>query len=384
MDTGAGHHGRSFLDKDTNGTIGEMIDMQTKVRSTLALLATVGLAACGSAQADGTEDAAANEAYVRVINVEVTTLDTETFIEEIRLTSVAMANQDVEVAAEESGVIRELFADRGDRVEEGAPIAKIDDRLLSTQVAQARAASELANQTWQRRERLWTVDSVGSELAYLEAKFAAEQSAATLEGLEERLSRTVVRSPFTGVLEERMVDVGATVAPGDPIARVVDLNPIKVFAGVPERYARDIEVGAPAELSFDALGGAGFQAEIRYVGATINPGNRTFPVEVQLANSDGAIKPQMVANMALTRHRVDGAIVVPQDALVRVENGYVAYVVVEGEGGEVAEVRALELGATRRNLVVVDSGLAVGDRLVVVGQKSIANGDRVNVVGERD
>jgi multidrug efflux pump subunit AcrA (membrane-fusion protein) len=92
----------------------------------------------------------------------------------------------------------------------------------------------------------------------------------------------------------------------------------------------------------------------------------------------------MVANMALTRRRVDGAIVVPQDALVRVENGYVAYVVVDGEGGEVAEVRALELGASRRNLVVVESGLAVGDRLVVVGQKSIANGDRVNVVGERD
>jgi membrane fusion protein (multidrug efflux system) len=147
--------------------IGEAMNMMVEHRKVLALGTVVVLAACGSAQADGTEDAEASDAFVRVINVEVAEVGTETFVEEIRLTSVAMANQDVMLEAEESGAIVELFADRGDYVREGAWIAKIDDRLLQAQLSQARAAHDLAQQTWDRRKRLWEEDQVGSEIAYL-------------------------------------------------------------------------------------------------------------------------------------------------------------------------------------------------------------------------
>ena len=339
------------------------------------------LAACGLAQADSTEDVPASEEFVRVINVEVSAIQTETFVEEIRLTSVAMASQDVMIEAEESGRILELYADRGDRVQRGAAIVKIDDAILRAQVDQSRAAAELAAQTWDRRKRLFEEDQVGSEIAYLEARAVAEQTAATLVSLEERLSRTVVRAPFSGILDERHVDVGTMVGPGKTVGRIVDLDPIKVFAGVPERYARDVNVGAEALLRFEAIGDEVYTSWIRYVGATINPRSRTFPIEVELSNADGAIKPEMVSNMSIIRQQVDEAIVVPQDALVRVEDGYVVFVVVERGGVKVAEVRNVELGPTRRNLVVVEEGLRVGEDLVIVGQKSVADGDRVNLVG---
>lgn len=354
--------------------------MITMVRKVLTLGGLVAVAACGSAEA-GTEGAAASEEFARVINVEVATVATEEFVEEIRLTSVAMANRDVMLEAEESGVIVELFADRGDRVAAGAPIAKIDDRLLSTQVAQARAAAELANQTWERRKRLWEEDQVGSEIAYLEARYTAEQASATLAGLEERLARTTVRAPFDGVLDERHVDVGTMVGPGETVGRLVDTTPIKVFAGVPERYAPDVRVGAGAQLRFEALGDDVFQARIRYVGTAISQQSRTFPIEVELPNRNGAIKPQMVANMSITRRQVEEAVVVPQDALIRVEDGYVVFVAVDEGGTTRAEERVVELGASRRNLVVIDEGLDVGERLIVVGQKSVAGGDRINIVG---
>jgi len=97
---------------------------------------------------------------------------------------------------------------------------------------------------------------------------------------------------------------------------------------------------------------------------------------------DGRIKPQMVADLALTRRSVENALVVPQDALVRVEDGYVAFVAVERGGYQVAEVRRIVLGPTRRNLVVAESGLEAGERLIVVGQKAVEDGDRINIVGE--
>jgi RND family efflux transporter MFP subunit len=342
----------------------------------------VSAAGCG-ASTGGAEEGAPEE-FVRVINVEALTLEPQQFAEEIRLTSVAVANQDVYVAAEESGVIREIYADRGNRVSQGDSIAKIDDRVLAAQVAQARAAAELAAQTWERRRRLWEDDRVGSEIAYLEARFQAEQTAAQLQALEERLARTVIRAPFAGVLDERLVDVGAMVAPGTPVARLVDLDPIKVFAGVPERYAADVRVGDGATLDFEALDGAPYTARIRYVGATVNPENRTFPIEVSLPNPRGLVKPQMVANMAVTRTTVEDAIVVPQDALIRVESGYVVYVVAERNGATVAEVRDVVLGPSRRNLVVIDEGLAPGEKLIVVGHKEVEDGDRIRVVAEAE
>lgn len=342
----------------------------------------LGLAACGTSEVDGADGDAIAEEFVRVVNVEVRSLERQQFVEEIRLTSIALANQDVLVAAEESGVIREIYVDRGQTVEEGQPIAKIDDRLLAAQVAQARAAADLASQTWDRRRRLWEDDRVGSEIAYLEARFQADQTAASLSALEERLARTVIKAPFAGVLDERRVDVGAMVSPGTPVARLVDLNPIKVVSGVPERYAADIRPGDEAVVQFEVLEGGPFTARIRYVGATVDPGNRTFPIEVELANARGLIKPQMVANMAVTRRTVENAIVVPQDALVRVEDGYVLYVAVERNGESFAEVRDVVLGPTRRNLVVVEDGVTEGERLIVVGQKSVENGDRIRIVAE--
>jgi len=346
-----------------------------------ALASAMAVAACGTAEADSTETGSAAQSFTRVINVEVSTLAPEAFVEDIRLTAVAMANQDVRVAAEETGVIRALYVERGQTVSQGDSIAKIDDTVLAAQVAQARAAADLAAQTWERRRRLWEDDQVGSEIAYLEAKFQAEQSAASLASLEARLARTVIRAPFSGVLDDRYVDVGTMVNPGDAVARLVDLDPIKVVAGVPERYAADVSVGDEAQLDFEVLDGDGFTTRVRYVSATVDPQNRTFGIEVQLPNPRGVVKPQMVANMAVARRSMSEAIVVPQDALVRTENGYVAYVAVERDGSPMVEARTVVLGPRRRNLVVVESGLQAGERLIVVGQKSVENGDRIRIVG---
>lgn len=358
------------------------IDMRGKwIRGGLALVVAAGLAGCGAAAADGTDEGSEGSEFVRVINVEVQTLAARPFAEVIRLTGVARANQDVEVSAEESGVIREIFVEKGSSVREAQALARIDGEILEAQVAQARAAAELAEETWTRRKRLWEEDRVGSEIAYLEARYAAEQTAASLRALEERLERTTVRAPFAGVLDQRMIEVGSMVSPGQALFRVVDLSPMKVVAGVPERYAADVRPGTETTVHFDVLPGDAFEGSISYVGATVDARNRTFPVELRMANPGGLVKPEMVANLEVERRTLEEAVVVPQDALVRVEDGYVVFVVREEGGVSVAERRRVELGPRQRDEVVIMAGVSEGDRLVVVGQKSVADGDRVNVVG---
>jgi membrane fusion protein (multidrug efflux system) len=365
-------------------------DMTTGTRwiRTLSLAGVAVLAACGrggedTGAGDSTPGGDSQPTYTRVINVETMALEARPFSEVIRLTGVVQANQDVTLAAEESGVIREILVEKGNPVRKGQALMRIDDQLLRGQVDQARAQAQLAQETWERRKRLWEEDRVGSEIAYLEAKFAAEQTSANLRVLEERLSRHTIRAPISGVLDSRSVEVGSMVQPGMAVARVISLNPAKVTAGVPERFALDVEKGVEAVVTLEVFPGESRSAEVSYVGATVDPRNRTFPVEVTLDNSDGRIKPEMIASVELVRRAVQDALVVPQEALIRVEDGFVVFVV-DGEGEEaVARVHTVELGPAQRNQVVVRTGLEVGDRVVVNGQKDVADGDRVKVVGER-
>ena len=344
------------------------------------MAATVGLTGCGPAEADGADDAVAVSG--RVVNVEVTRVEPNDFTDVVRLTGTVAANRDVMVSAEESGTITELLVAKGVPVSAGQPIAKIDDRLLASETDRARAQAALARELWERRKRLFEEDQVGSELAYLEARYQAEQAEAALSTLERRLERTLVTAPFGGILEDRLVEVGAMVSPGTPVARVVDLDPLKVEGGVPERYAPDIRSGTAATVTFDAVGGGPYSGTISYVGAAVNPSNRTFPVEFVLPNPGGTIKPEMVANIEIVRSVSEAAVVVPQDALVRAEDGYHVYVVSDEDGVPTVRTRSVSVGASQRNEVVITEGLDAGERLVVVGQRQVAAGDRVRVVDE--
>lgn len=377
--------GRGFEDVETIMTIdgndrrgGSLPRVRAAaVALTVALLMT----ACGRApEAGAIEDQEEDLRSSRVINVEVRTVEPSEFTEVIRLTGTVQANQDVVVSAEESGVIRQLFAEKGRAVSAGQPIAKVDDRILRSQVEQARAEASLATEIWERRRRLWEEDRVGSELAYLEARSTAEQARANLETLEQRLERTTVRAPISGILDDRMVEVGTMVSSGTPVARIVDLTPVKVRGGVPERYAVDVEVGSSATATFDVLGGQSYEGEISFVGAAVDRASRTFPVELVIPNPGRAVKPEMVANVTLVRRGLDAALVVPQEALVRVEDGFQVFVVEERDDELVAVARPVTVGPSQRNRTVVESGLEEGDRLIVVGQHQVAAGDRVRIV----
>jgi len=346
------------------------------------VLVAVSLTACGTdAEAEGPAPAE-GQALGRVINVETSTLEPGDFTEVIRLTGTVEANRDVTVAAEESGVVRALLVEKGTAVREGQPILKIDDRLLASQVEEARARADLASETWTRRKRLWEEDGIGTELAYLEARFASEQAVANLALLQERLDRTTVTAPVEGVLDDRFVEVGTMVSPGTPVARILDLDPVKVTAGVPERYATDVRPGTRATVTFDVLGDSEREGAISYVGAAVNPDNRTFPVEFTLPNPGRTIKPEMVAQVSVVRRELENVIVVPQEALIRVEGGFVVFVIVTRDGQDVAEARPVQTGPSQRNRVVVTEGLEGGERLVVVGQQTVAAEDVVRVVVE--
>jgi RND family efflux transporter MFP subunit len=344
-----------------------------------------GLSACRqadgeTAQHDGAAPAQA-AAGVRVVNVEVTPAAASEFVDFVRATGEVEAINDVTLSAEEGGVIVRLYADKGAVVSQGAPLLKIDDAVLAAQVGEARAAATLAGEQYARQRRVWEEQKIGSEIGLLQAKSGADGAAARLAALEARLAKTVIRAPVDGVFDERTVEVGEMVMPGTPVGRVVGAQRLKVTAGIPERFAPDVRTGANARLAFDVLPGREFTGRVSFVGSSVDPQSRTFPVEVLMDNPGRVIKPNMVANVQVERARLRDVIVVSQDVVLRTETGYQVYVVVERDGASVAEARPVELGPGYENRVVIREGLAIGDRVVTAGQRQVDHGSRVKVLG---
>ena len=341
----------------------------------------VAVAACGGAQGeDAAQDQAESAGYTRVVNVEVAPVEPREFARIIRVTGVAQAMRDVVVSAQEEGVVRRIVRDKGQPIRVGQAILRLDDAILRAQVQTAAAQAGLADELWARRKKLYEEDGIGSEVSYLEARYVAEQNRGNLGALQERLARTTVTAPISGILDARIVEVGSMVSPGTPVARIVQTDSVKILAGVPERYALDLSVGASASVTFDVLVGEILGASITYVGVAVDRDSRTFPVELTLPNPGGRIKPEMVASIAVVQEKLSDAIVVPQQALVAMEEGHVVFVV-EGTGEEtVAVARRVRISASQGNEAVVAEGLEEGDRVVVVGQQGLTAGDRVRIV----
>ncbi len=348
-----------------------------------ALVVAGGLAGCarseqGAVRAD--ERSAQAAVAGRIVNVEVAPAARSRFTDYIRITGEVEALHDVRVAAEEAGVIERFYVEKGQRVAGGAPLAKLDDAVLSAQVAEARAQARLAEETFERQRQLWEEDRMGSEIAYLQAKYGAETAAARLQMLQARWERTVVRAPVAGVFDEKFLEAGEMAAPGAPVARVVAVNRVKIAGGVPERFALSVKAGDPARVTLDVLPGREFTGRISFVGSTVDAANRTVPIEIEMENPDRVAKPRMVANVQIVRIRLDNVIVVPQDVLRRTEDGYQLFVVGERDGHPVAEARLVRPGPSYQNRVVIEAGLAEGDAVIVVGHRLVDDGSHVRIV----
>jgi RND family efflux transporter MFP subunit len=298
----------------------------------------------------------------------------------IHITSAVEAYQDVTVSAEESGVIKEFFVDKGQVLRRGQAIAKLKDDVLVTQLAEAQAAANLAREQFKRQKVLWQRDNIGSELAYLQAKSSADVSNARVNLLKIRLSNTTVKAPINGIFEEKFLETGEMATPGQPIIRLINTDQVRITGGVPERYALFVHPGDSAWITFDFLPGQEYVGLINFVGNAVDNRSRTFPIEIVLDNPHRSIKPQMVAGVNLVREHLDNVITVPRQIVMRLEDGYQLYVAQEFQGKLVAAARRVRLGPNHENRVVVQAGLEVGELIITLGYQQVDHGTPIRVI----
>ncbi len=356
----------------TNGTMKRM--MKWTGLAGLILM----LAACEAIE--DTENNA-NE-RVRQIPVETITIQPGSFEEFIRVGGVTEAVRDAQISAESSGRIQSVV-ERGTVLRQGDVIAEMDDRLSRAQHQAAKTVFELADDTYRRMRTLYE-DEVISTQDYLNAQAQRDQARAQLDQAEKQLQDAHIQAPFDGRVEERFVRSGELINPGMPVVRLVDINPIRITAGIPERFVGEISEGSLVQTQFRALEIPRFETQITYAGNVIDSATRTYPVEIELENLDGRIKPEMVVDLRVKRRTIEDAVIIPRTAVIRDETGLFVFLVVEENGVKVADLVPIRTGSTVGSLVEVVDGLNEGDEVVISGISLLSIGDRLNILNNTD
>ena len=326
-----------------------------------------------------------------------------TYYHYIKLQANIETDQDVQVMPEYSGVIR-LNVRAGQNIGRGQLIGTISDGGLNdelnqakiqvdqvkAQLQQAEIQRDLAKTTYERRKSLWD-KKVGSEMQYLQAKTEFETSEKNVQavqqqvnaaqrgvsGVQARLAKTRLYAPFSGRVEEVITQSGQAVAPGTPVIRLVNPATVKAVANVPETYLPDIKQGSKAVISLPALE-KDFESNVSLVSSAINPGNRTFKVEVPIPDKDGLVKPNLNAELRLNDYTSENAIVLPE-TVVREDGDGKFVLVVENikDGVGKAKKVLVEAGPESNGMVEILSGLKDGQIVITEGPAKLKDGDNV-------
>lgn len=279
----------------------------------------------------------------------------------------------VQLMAETSGTIVKLMKGKGDRVERGDRIAQ-----LSLQDREARRLEALALVKQREIEHNAAVKlaekGYKSETAAAAAEAQLDAAKAALKRMEVEIAQLVIRAPFEGTISARHVQLGAFVGIGDPVVTIVDQDPILIVGNISEREVGSVDVGNQAEATL--VGGRKVEGTVRFISPTADSATRTFRVEVEVDNPDGAIRDGVTAEIRLATGSAPAHRLSP--AVLTLDDRGVLGVRTVGPG-QIVRFRPVSILAEGPDGVWV-SGLPETVEVITVGQEFVKDGEKVRVV----
>ena len=192
-----------------------------------------------------------------------------------------------------------------------------------------------------------------------------------------------VTSTVSGVVVSIPVNAGDTLQTNSVICVIGNLADLRVETYVPERYSVTMHKGLPAQISFEAMPGEFFPAEVDELSPVLDPASRTLRISLRLLpGSGGRVDSRILAGMfatisLVTNSKVDVP-VIPRTALIHTYGNWIVFVVPEDSSA--ARRREVTLGLESETMVEILSGLETGEQVVSEGQNFLADGDAVRIV----
>ncbi|HQI82206.1 MAG TPA: efflux RND transporter periplasmic adaptor subunit [Deltaproteobacteria bacterium] len=325
----------------------------------------------------------------KVFNVKTMTVQKQSLRPYIEAVGNLEPHDQVIVSSEVDGVLKEILVDEGTLVKSGSVLGRISDidYRLAVQAAdaalgQARANLENADTLYGRMKALFGKQAI-SKQEYDNAKTRLdvagqdmERARASLDLARERLGKTTIRSPISGVVKQRMVNAGDFIKAGQPLAVVMVINPLKLVFSVPEKDISLLKVRQDVVFTVDPYPRKEFTGTLSIIYPSLDERSRMLRAEATVPNRSGELKPGIFSRVRLYTGAARDTIVVPVTSILYEGTRTRVFILEKG----VARERVLELGGKYGEVMEVLGGLQAKEQLIVVGQNTLTDGVRVNVV----
>ncbi len=280
-----------------------------------------------------------------------------------------------------SGRILTIHARLGDRVRAGSELLTYDNIELGDLVAQYREAAaevEVAKNSLDRAKKLVDLGSISrAEFERRDAEY--KNTAARAESIRIKLqrfgvnpeeasttipSRTVLRSPFSGVITKLDAAEGENIGPEDEVLAVTDLSRVWVTGNLYEKDLSGVRAGQKAQISADAYPEDVFSGMITYIGDVVDPNTRTIPLRCEVPNPDGRLKLGLFVTMEAPTTSQHKAFTIPSSAIQQFGDELAVFV---KKGDNEFEKRTVHIGGKSGDAVEVTDGIHAGEVVVTQG-----------------
>ncbi len=308
--------------------------------------------------------------------IKVRTLDSQAqwLTREARLSARTAPLRSVLIRAETSGRVEQVTVEAGQSVAAGTVILRLAAKDAPLQLARAKALLKQRQLQYEAAQRM---QGQGLQSPVELATARANQVAAEADVLRwaDAVEHTVIKAPFPGVLEQRMVEVGDFVSVGDALGRIIQTEPFLVRGYVSEDVVGYLERGQTAQATL--AGGQSVAGTLRFVASQADAATRTFLVELEVPRQTGRLLLGASAVLILPLEKVRAHQLEPA-SLALDEDGDFGIKSVDAQG--LVQFHAARI-VQSRDATIWLGGLPESLRVITAGQGFISAGDRVDAIG---
>ena len=279
------------------------------------------------------------------------------------------------ILAEVRGLVEEVLAEEGSHVKQGDLIARLDSGDYVNRRNSIKAAYNLALTNLKRLSGLHDQEII-AQSRYDSVKAEVESLEADLATAELQLKRCFIKSSITGIVNELPAKKGLYLAVGDPVARVLDIEKLKITVGIPESDVDAVRKIDSFEITIEALGNKEITGTKYFLAVAPESMAQIYRLELEVENKSEDILPGMFARVEIVKEEFHDSLAVPLYAVISRNDKHYVYL----EENNVAKLREVKLGILDGWQIQISEGLKPGEKVVVVGQRSVDEGQKLNVV----
>lgn len=318
----------------------------------------------------------AMDTSVKAPLVSTMTLNRNNFSSYFRVQGSVQTDQNAQVLPEIPGVIKKIYISEGDYVSKGQKIAILDDNLLRIQIQQLEMNLVLANDLFQKQERLWK-QNIGSEVQYLQAKNTVNNIEEQIKQVKETLNKYIVNAPFSGIIDQLNLKEGEFASQMVPLLRIINLTSMYIQADVSESYIAQIKKGMPVNVVIPNLDT--IRSTVARIGNFINPENRTFKITVNLPKNE-LLKPNLVGTISIADYTAANTLSLKSSVIMHdAENRSFVFISRSEEGKLFAQKLILETGKSYQGYTEIKSGLKGDENIIEKGARKLVDGQEIRL-----